>query len=83
MGWHSDDEKSIEVNSSIASVSLGAERKFAFKHKRTSQTLDLLLHSGSMLDMKGTTQTNWLHQLPKITRETNPRINLTFRTMVL
>jgi len=82
MSWHSDDEKSLGKNTTIASLSFGAERKFAFKHKTTKQTVSLVLDSGSLLVMKGTTQTHWLHRLPKTTKVTRPRVNLTFRTMV-
>jgi len=82
MAWHSDDEKSLGKNTTIASLSFGAERKFAFKHKATKQTVSLVLDSGSLLVMKGTTQTHWLHRLPKTTRVTRPRVNLTFRTML-
>jgi alkylated DNA repair dioxygenase AlkB len=81
IGWHSDDEESIEPNSTIASLSLGAERKFSFKHKQTKQTISLVLEHGSLLIMKDDTQTNWLHSLPKSKKITGPRINLTFRTM--
>jgi len=82
MAWHSDDEKSLGKNTTIASLSFGAERNFAFKHKTTKQSRTLLLENGSLLVMKGTTQTHWLHRLPKTTKVTRPRINLTFRTMV-
>lgn len=82
MAWHSDDEKSLGKNTTIASLSFGAERKFAFKHKATKQTISLVLDSGSLLVMKGTTQTHWLHRLPKTTKVTRPRVNLTFRTML-
>jgi alkylated DNA repair dioxygenase AlkB len=82
MGWHSDDEKSIEKNSTIASLSFGAERKFSFKHKQTKQTISLVLEHGSLLMMKDATQTNWLHSLPKSEKVTGPRINLTFRKMI-
>jgi len=82
MSWHSDDEKSLGRNTTIASLSFGAERKFAFKHKVTKQRVTIVLDSGSLLVMKGTTQTNWLHSLPKTTKVTRPRINLTFRTMI-
>jgi alkylated DNA repair dioxygenase AlkB len=82
MGWHSDDEKSIEDNSTIASVSLGAERKFSFKHKQSNKTISVLLEHGSLLLMKDVTQKNWLHSLPKSSKITLPRINLTFRRMV-
>lgn len=82
MAWHSDDEKSLGKNTAIASLSFGAARKFAFKHKQTKQTVSILLESGSLVVMKGTTQTNWLHSLPKTKKVTTPRVNLTFRTMV-
>ena len=83
MGWHSDDEKSLGANTTIASLSFGAERKFSLKHKQTKQTVSVVLQSGSLLVMKGSTQTNWLHSLPKTTIIRKPRINLTFRTIVL
>jgi alkylated DNA repair dioxygenase AlkB len=81
MGWHSDDEKPLGKNNTIASLSFGAERKFSFKHKRTKQIVSLVLKHGSLLIMKGATQSNWLHSLPKSEKIMQPRINLTFRTM--
>ena len=81
LGWHSDDEESLGKNNNIASLSLGAERKFLFKHKLTKQTVSILLEHGSLLVMKGSTQSNWLHSLPKSKNITQPRINLTFRTI--
>lgn len=80
MGWHSDDEKSLTKNSCIASLSLGAERKFSFKHKNSGQTVSLDLEHGSLLVMKNETQTYWLHRLNKSTKIKQPRVNLTFRT---
>jgi alkylated DNA repair dioxygenase AlkB len=82
MAWHSDDEKTLGENSAIASFSFGAERKFSFKHKKTKETISMMLEHGSLLVMKGATQTHWLHCLPKSKRITTPRVNLTFRTMV-
>ncbi len=81
MGWHQDNEKEIVEGSSIASLSLGAVRKFAFKHAKTNERLDIELDHGSLLDMKGTIQQNWYHSLPKTTRIKQMRINLTFRLM--
>ena len=81
MGWHSDNEKSIRPNSSIASVSLGVSRKFQFKHKTHGLKFDLILDSGSVLDMRGETQEFWLHALPKSKKVIGTRINLTFRKM--
>jgi len=82
MSWHSDNEKSLGVNTNIASLSFGAERKFSLKHKTSKQTVSLILESGSLLVMKGETQTYWLHSLPKMKNIDTPRINLTFRTYV-
>ncbi len=83
MAWHSDAEKDLKKNGAIASLSFGAERKFAFKHKESKETVSLLLQNGSLLVMKGETQTHWLHSLPPTKRIIKPRINLTFRTIVL
>jgi alkylated DNA repair dioxygenase AlkB len=82
MGWHSDDEESLGKNNTIASLSFGAERNFSFKRKHTKQIVSFVLEHGSLLIMKDTTQTNWLHSLPKSKSITRPRINLTFRTIV-
>lgn len=81
MGWHRDNEKEIIAESSIASVSLGAARKFAFKHATTNERLDIELANGSLLDMKGVIQEHWYHSLPKTKRIKQMRINLTFRRM--
>jgi len=81
MAWHSDGEKDLKKNGAIASLSFGAERKFAFKHKQNGIKVELELEHGSLLVMKGTTQTYWLHRLPPTKKVANARINLTFRTI--
>ena len=81
VAWHSDDEKSLGKNSPIASLSFGAKRNFSFKHKRKNDTRSVILEAGSLLVMKGETQVNWLHCLPKTKKISQPRINLTFRVM--
>ncbi len=81
MAWHSDGEKDLIRNGAIASLSFGAERKFSFKHKRTDQSVSVILEKGSLLIMKGQTQSNWLHRLPPTKKVKSPRINLTFRTI--
>ena len=81
MGWHSDNEKEIITNSSIASLSLGANRKFSFKHKLSKETVSIELENGSLLEMKGSVQTHWWHALLKSKKVTEGRINLTFRQM--
>ncbi|MEM0517349.1 alpha-ketoglutarate-dependent dioxygenase AlkB family protein [Aequorivita flava] len=82
MTWHSDAEKDLKKNGAIASVSFGAERKFAFKHKETKETISINLEHGSLLIMAGTTQKHWLHRLPPTKKVDFPRVNLTFRTIV-
>jgi alkylated DNA repair dioxygenase AlkB len=83
MAWHSDAEKDLKKDGAIASLSFGAERKFGFRHKQDKETVYVILENGSLLVMKGTTQTHWLHRLPPTTKVLKPRINLTFRTIVL
>jgi alkylated DNA repair dioxygenase AlkB len=81
MSWHSDNEREIEGDSSICSLSLGARRKFKFKHIKTGQVIDVWLENGSVIDMSGEIQRFWKHCLPKTKKVTAPRINLTFRKM--
>ncbi|MDQ7949599.1 MAG: alpha-ketoglutarate-dependent dioxygenase AlkB [Pedobacter sp.] len=83
MAWHSDGEKDLKKNGAIASLSFGAERKFSFKHKVDKERVSLVLAHGSLLVMKGTTQTHWLHRLPPTKTTNQARINLTFRTIVV
>ncbi len=83
MAWHSDGEKDLKKNGAIGSMSFGAERKFAFKHKESKEIVSIVLEHGSLLVMKDTTQSNWLHRLPPTKLIKKPRINLTFRTIVL
>ncbi|MBA4744371.1 MAG: alpha-ketoglutarate-dependent dioxygenase AlkB [Muricauda sp.] len=82
MAWHSDAEKDLKKNGAIASLSFGAERKFVFKHKESKEKVGLTLDHGSLLVMKGSTQSHWLHRLPPTKLVRTPRINLTFRTIV-
>ncbi len=83
VSWHADDEKGLGVNPLIASVSLGATRRFDLKHKTDSnEKLQLELKPGSLVIMKGALQHNWLHQIPVQKRISDSRINLTFRTIV-
>ena len=81
MGWHSDDEPEITPQSTIASLSLGSDRKFVFKHKESKHKVEVILQNGSLLSMEDETQTKWLHALPPSKKITRPRINLTFRSM--
>ena len=82
MGWHSDDEKELEKNGTIASLSFGAERKFSFKHKKDQTTFSILLENGSLLVMKDEIQLFWQHKLAPTKMVKSARINLTFRSIV-
>lgn len=79
VGWHSDDEPALGQNPVIASVSLGAVRRFDLRHKTTKETVKTPLPSGSVLLMSGRLQSDWSHQIPRSKRVDAPRINLTFR----
>jgi len=81
MGWHSDDEPELGERAVIASLSLGAPRRFRLRHRRRSEIppIEIDLDGGSLLVMQGDTQRFWKHQVPKTRRAVGPRINLTFR----
>ena len=83
LGWHSDDAPALYTGSSrenvIASLSLGAIRKMSFKHKTHGDKVELLLHSGQLIVMRGQTQQYWKHSIGKSSKVLTPRINLTFR----
>lgn len=83
MGWHSDDEPELGARPVIASLSLGATRRFSLKHRRDpAKKLALELPAGSLLLMRGDTQENYRHALPKTARAVGERINLTFRRIM-
>lgn len=80
VAWHSDDESELGENPVIGSVSFGGTRRFMFRHKSKKELKkEVDLTHGSFLLMKGATQHFWQHQIPKTTKEIEPRINLTFR----
>jgi len=84
MGWHADDEPELGRDPVIASVSLGAPRRFCLRHRRRRDlALALELPHGSLLVMGGPTQHHWLHALPKTRRAVGERINLTFRRVAV
>lgn len=84
MGWHSDDEPELGPAPVIASLSLGAPRRFVLQH-RDDKALrrEIALPHGSLLVMRGETQRYWRHALPKTARPVGARINLTFRRILL
>ncbi|MEZ4384111.1 MAG: alpha-ketoglutarate-dependent dioxygenase AlkB [Nannocystaceae bacterium] len=84
VGWHADDEAELGPRPQIASVSLGAGRDFLLRHRARPElgTTAIHLTHGSLLVMRGATQEAWVHALPRRLRVREPRINLTFRTIV-
>lgn len=79
ISWHTDAEKELGINPIIASVNLGATRKFQLRHNETNEKIELALTHGSLLIMQGELQHYWQHQVPKTKQQVNERINLTFR----
>ncbi|MGB5970243.1 MAG: alpha-ketoglutarate-dependent dioxygenase AlkB [Spirulinaceae cyanobacterium] len=81
VAWHSDDETELGNMPVIASVSFGGTRRFVLKHKHNKELnkVDIKLSHGSLLVMKGNTQEDWQHQVPKTVKEVSRRINLTYR----
>ncbi|MBK6576499.1 MAG: alpha-ketoglutarate-dependent dioxygenase AlkB [Sandaracinaceae bacterium] len=82
MSWHSDDEGALGRTPTIASLSLGARRRFDLRHKADRRKVSLVLDSGQLVVMAGVTQRHWEHALPKTKQVRTPRINLTFRTII-
>jgi alkylated DNA repair dioxygenase AlkB len=81
-GWHADNEKELGINPVIASISLGAERRFDLKHTASGVSKQLILPHGSLLIMGGAIQHHWKHCIAKSMKVLVPRINLTFRKLV-
>ena len=84
MGWHSDDERGLGTRPVIASVSVGATRRFLLRHRtrRDVATVEIELGHGSLFVMRGATQKLWKHSLPKSSRCVGARVNLTFRQVL-
>jgi alkylated DNA repair dioxygenase AlkB len=83
VGWHSDNEPEIVTASDIASVTLGATRDFVMRHKLSHHKVTLQLAGGDLLIMQGPMQNEWEHALPKRKKVTEPRINFTFRQLLV
>jgi len=82
MGWHSDDEKELGPNPTIASISFGGERDLVFRNKITKETLAIPQTNGCLILIDGETQRNWQHSIKKTQKVIGPRINLTFRNII-
>ncbi|WP_199610961.1 alpha-ketoglutarate-dependent dioxygenase AlkB family protein [Flocculibacter collagenilyticus] len=81
MGWHSDNEKELGDEPTIASVTIGQPRVFELQHKQSKEMCSILLASGSLLIMAGSLQTHWKHRINKSRHVNDVRINFTFRTV--
>jgi len=79
MGWHADDEPPLGRNPTIASLSLGAPRRFVLRHRQTGAKHEFALGRGSLLVMGGTTQHHWQHAVPRTAKKVEGRLNLTWR----
>jgi alkylated DNA repair dioxygenase AlkB len=84
MGWHSDDEKELGPAPLIASVSLGAERRFLVRPRKRAgggkaASRGIKLGHGSLLVMRGDSQRFFQHALPRTRQPVGLRINLTYR----
>lgn len=81
VSWHSDAEPELGRNPVIASLSFGATRRFQLRSRPPLPPArhELALGHGDLLVMRGATQHQWAHQVPRTARPVGPRINLTFR----
>jgi alkylated DNA repair dioxygenase AlkB len=79
MGWHADNEPELGGEPVIASLSFGATRRFDLRHNATGVVHAYRMTSGSLLVMRGRTQAEWRHRVPKEPAVQGERINLTFR----
>jgi alkylated DNA repair dioxygenase AlkB len=84
MGWHADNEKELGPRPVLASLSLGAPRRFLLRPVnraagKKTESIELILENGSLLVMKAGCQQRYQHALPRTRRDTGLRINLTFR----
>ncbi len=81
VSWHSDDDYLHGGHPEVASLSLGATRRFRIAHRRSPTRFAIDLTDGGLLVMEGRSQLDYRHALPKSAAVTGPRINLTFRFM--
>jgi len=79
ISWHTDAERELGENPTIASVTFGEARVFQMRHIETKEKVSLELEHGSLLIMQGELQHYWQHQIPKTKKDKDIRINLTFR----
>jgi alkylated DNA repair dioxygenase AlkB len=79
MGYHSDNEPELGPRPTIASISLGDRRRFVLRHRVSGERWSWDLGHGDLLVMRGKSQSEFAHAVPKTSRPVGPRMNLTFR----
>jgi alkylated DNA repair dioxygenase AlkB len=79
VSWHRDNEPELGNTPTIGSISLGAPRRFKFRHLETKEQVEATLEPGSLVVMSGLSQSCWEHEVPRQKSIREPRINLTFR----
>ena len=82
VGWHRDSDYAHGGQPDIASVSLGATRRFELRDRAARARVAVDLEAGSLLVITGDAVARWWHRVPKTSRAVGPRVNLTFRHMV-
>lgn len=85
MSWHADDELELGPTPIIASLSFGETRSFQLKHKfdKSKETVHINITDGSLVVMKGELQNFWVHKIAKTAKTIGPRVNLTFRNILV
>jgi alkylated DNA repair dioxygenase AlkB len=83
MGMHADDERELGPAPVVATLSLGAARRFVIAPRRANAgpRRSLTLESGSLLVMGGACQAELRHGLPRDPAVQAERISLTFRAV--
>jgi alkylated DNA repair dioxygenase AlkB len=82
MGFHADAEPELGENPIVASVSLGATRRFVIEKKKDRKRFTLDLEHGSLLIMGGRCQHEFRHAVPKTRSPVGERINVTWRNLL-
>lgn len=83
ISWHTDDERELGPNPTVASASFGGERRFMIRERVTKRVVaEVMLEHNSLLIMRGAMMKLYQHQVPKTATAVDPRVNLTFRTIL-
>jgi alkylated DNA repair dioxygenase AlkB len=83
IGLHADDEPELGLDPIVATMSLGATRRFVLKPRlaRGGPGRSLDVDHGSLLVMGGTCQRHYVHGVPRQSNVAGERISLTFRRL--